>query len=106
MTQKLRQLLAARARGVCECGCGRALGDWGEVDHFFGVAKADETEFLCWLLHRDCHRAKTDNRPSAAHWLTAFMKHCAKYVGDGYRSAAYDAQEKLAWLTARKGSIA
>ena len=107
MTDGLYQLLAARARGKCEC-CGEPLG-FGfaapTVDHFLGRAKAEETEFLCWVLRADHHRAKTDNSPSAAYWIDKFLKHCSKYVGDGYRSAAYDAQEKLAWLTARKGVL-
>lgn len=102
MSPDLYGLLAARARGRCECRCGRPVPP-GEVDHFFGRAKADEVEFNCWILTPECHRAKTDSRPSAAHWLLAFIAHCGRYAGEGYALAAARAQQKLEWTTTKRG---
>lgn len=98
--------LLARAHGRCECGCGRALGDYAELDHFFGRAKADENEFLCWILHRDCHHAKTNNSPSAAYWFARFIAHCGRWARkddptDGYVKAALEAQKNWDWRVSK-----
>lgn len=112
MDQVLYQALAARARGRCEC-CGEPFGSGfaaPTVDHFFGRSKANEVEFTCWVLRADHHRAKTDNYPSARHWLTKFIRHCGRWARkapvlgsgpDGYAESALMAQSKLEWLTAK-----
>lgn len=100
MIDGLYQALAARARGRCECQCGRLIPP-AHADHFFGRAKAEETEFNVWLLSVECDYAKTNNRPSAGVWLERFMAHCARYAGDGYRQAQERAHAKLDWLRAK-----
>jgi hypothetical protein len=102
VNQDLVQLLGARARGKCEC-CGQPFG-FGfaapTVDHMFGRAKAEEIEFNCWVLRGDHHAAKTDNKPSAIHWLLKFIAHCGRYRHgeNGYATAALAAQKKLEWM--------
>lgn len=88
MNQEVRAAVITRANGKCE-HCGKPLNGRGELDHFFGRAKAPETLENCWFLALDCGRAKTDNRPDAASWLLAFMRHALHY---GYK----DAQELAA----------
>lgn len=108
MDHALYSALAARASRRCECGCGRTVPP-GEADHFFGRSKVEEQEFNCWILHVECHRAKTDNRPSAAHWYLKFIAHCGRWarrsaIGagpDGYAEAAQLAQQHLEWKTAK-----
>lgn len=103
MTPDLYQLLAARARGRCECGeCGLGVPP-GEIDHFFSRGRAEENEFSCWVLRPFCHQRKSLNHPSAAHWLLLFIKHCKRYsVGEnGYVVWGKKAEEKLAWLRAK-----
>lgn len=106
MNQDLYALLAARAQGKCECGCGRHVPP-GEVDHFFSRARAPENEFTCWVITPACHRAKTDNRPNASHWLLKFIRHCGRWsIGGeertGYVVAAEQAQKKLEWVTTKE----
>lgn len=74
-TKKLRALVFARANGLCECGCERALGDSGHLDHFFGRAKAPATVENCWALSLACDDAKTNNKPSAVMWCDRFYLH-------------------------------
>lgn len=91
MDQQVAQALGARARGCCECGCGTSFSVAGrEIDHFFGRGKAEELESTCWLLTPRCHYAKTQNSPSAAHWLQKYAAHCARYgyVEEGKRVEA------------------
>lgn len=109
MTPELYQQAITRAAGVCECGCKRHLRG-REVDHFFGRAKAEETLANVWVLHPDCHYAKTNNSPHRRHWLLKFIAHCGRQIdrldgGDlrqqevrhGYAQAAVRAQAKLEW---------
>jgi len=111
VTPDLHASLVARANGRCECGCGRAVPP-GEVDHFFGRAKAPENEFTCWVLAVGCHRAKTDNEPARKVWLMLFIRHCGRKqwaaesadVATGFAAAAAEALKKLEWLTA-KGAV-
>lgn len=100
MNKLVREQVFARAAGVCECGCAQPLGE-GELDHFFGRAKADETVAACWALRRDCHRAKTDNRPSAVQWLLKFIRHSGIHAGSGYATAGARAQQQLEWKSAK-----
>lgn len=90
---RLRKQVEARAAGFCECGCGASFwdGDPGEADHFFGKARAESLDTV-WLLSRACHRAKTDNNPSAESWLVTFIRHCDRH---GYSTAAWHAKARL-----------
>lgn len=75
-----RKMLESRAAGRCE-NCGRSFTDFepSEADHFFGRGRVPETLGTVWMLDRHCHRQKTDNYPSAAYWLRAFLAHCERY---------------------------
>lgn len=97
MKHALYSALATRAGGRCECGCGAAVPP-GEVDHFFGRAKADESEATCWVLTPRCHYAKTANSPSARSWLERFIAHCERH---GYAESETRAKAKLEWLIAK-----
>ncbi len=73
-----------RAGGMCECGCGnfvnagRMLDSAQQMDDFWGGARHESAE-ECWMIRADCHRAKTDNRPSRMEWLRRFESHCRLY---------------------------
>lgn len=92
MTPELHQAIVTRCRGVCECGCGKRVPP-GEVDHFFGRAKAPEDAQHCWLLHVDCHKAKTDSVPDRRAWLLKFIAFCGRHR---FHDAGALAQKKLA----------
>jgi hypothetical protein len=125
MDDVLYRLLAARAGGLCECGCGRRVPP-GEADHFFGRAKVEEQEFNCWILHPWCHQQKTLNAPSWDYWALRFIAHCGRYMRraqlpgldehmdaakaerrvlevDGYAHWALECQKKREWQAAKKG---
>jgi 5-methylcytosine-specific restriction endonuclease McrA len=73
--QGVRALVMARAEGRCEhCDAAETNFSPLELDHFFGKARSESAE-TCWALCRQCHRNKTDNTPSAASWLMAFITH-------------------------------
>lgn len=93
----VRALVMARSLGLCEA-CVKDLtpADPGELDHFFGKARAESVE-SCWLLCRACHRAKTDNKPSAAWWLDKFGGH-ARF--SGYHAEAERARARLEGIVA------
>lgn len=79
-TKRLRAAVFARAKELCECGCGRYVNaEEGRLDHFFGRAKAKESESNCWALTVFCDERKTRNEPSAAYWLKKFIAHADKY---------------------------
>lgn len=79
-TAVIRAAVIARANGRCECGCGRftSYGN-GEMDHYAGRVRQKQSAEWCWWLHRDCHRAKTDNKPDAMHWHLLFLKHARRH---------------------------
>jgi hypothetical protein len=79
-TKSIREAVAARANGFCECGCGRVTR-WavGHLDHFFGRGKTPQSVENCWWLAPECDRAKTENVPNAAHWLQLFIKRCDRH---------------------------
>ncbi len=87
-TKKLRALVFARAKGLCECGCGRVLGESGHLDHAFGRAKVAQAVENCWALALKCDDAKTSNRPSAAFWWKRFRAHCERHGYGGWQACA------------------
>lgn len=97
MNQDVRRLVFSRSRGKCEC-CGLPMSA-GELDHFFGRAKAPETVETCWALRSSCHYAKTNNSPTKSTWLLKFIAHCGKY---GFASAAARAQKDFEWVEQKK----
>ncbi len=96
-TQKLRAQVVARAKGRCEA-CGKPAGESGHMDHAFGRAKAAQSISSCWLLCLRCDEAKTQNRPSGAHWAQLFGEHCKFY---GYLPELERARAKYLVLKAR-----
>lgn len=75
-TAVIRAAVIARAKGRCECGCGRhILTGTGQMDHYAGRVRQRQSIEWCWWLSRECHRAKTDNKPDAMTWHFAFLKH-------------------------------
>lgn len=97
--------LIARCRGRCECGCDAKVPP-GEVDHFFGRAKAEETEATCWVLSVRCHFEKTRNSPTSSEWFRRFIAHCQRQVardgGDTYTAAAVRASARLDFVDTRR----
>jgi hypothetical protein len=82
----VRGAVMTRAMGRCECcGSPEAL----EVDHFFGRAR-DRSVTGCWGLCSQCHRDKTDNRPSRKWWLGRFQRH-ALFYGYGTKAEGVNA---------------
>lgn len=63
---------------LCECGCGVRLGDDRQLDHYPGRAKGQSVD-TCWMLNPWCHRDKTNNYPSTAHWNLRWRAHCGKH---------------------------
>lgn len=85
--------VAKRADGRCE-----ACREWKfnlQMDHAFGRAKAPTSVETVWSLCAPCHQAKTDNYPSAAHWLGVFAAFAHQH---GYEAEADRAEVKLAVL--------
>lgn len=96
--EAVKEAVARRAAGICECGCGFLLaGDWwrpgGDADHFYG--KHRETVEKVWQLSRLCHNAKGENRPSREHWDRLFLRHCTKH-GYSFRPRAVKEQHERA----------
>lgn len=76
--EQIRAKVLARAATCCEaCGLCSALTPL-ECDHMFGGAnrRTLQSVFTVWALCRNCHRSKTDNKPTAASWLGQFIEHC------------------------------
>lgn len=100
-TRAIYDLVDDRAAGRCEA-CGLLFWPLNapELDHFWGRGKARQTVENCWLIHRTCHREKTDGRPTAAYWLERFIVHA---YNRGYSSEVSKAQARLAFVRARGG---
>jgi len=102
MKPALVAALLARADGSCECGCrrsfGGSIGSRVTLDHFFSRARAESLETV-WALREDCHRNKTDSRPSAKRWHLAFITHCERY---SYHEAAEQARRRLEGIIAMR----
>lgn len=98
-TRAVRAAVLERARGQCECGCGRPFVLGGpELDHFFGRARAESVQ-ACWALRSDCHHRKTTATPSAEAWFERFRAHCIRY---SYWAEAKRAASRLAYVEAKK----
>jgi hypothetical protein len=81
-----------RSEGRCEV-CG-AAGE--QFDHAEGRKHSESLETV-WHLCAFCHFKKTNNQPSARHWLEAFIRHCARYE---YREPAIRAHRRLDGMVA------
>jgi len=110
MDAVLHQALLVRCRGHCECHCGAKVPP-GEVDHFFGRAKAEESEATCWVLSVRCHYAKTRNSPDASTWFRRFAAHCDARADElkfnnparrAYEDAANRARARLDFVDTRR----
>lgn len=90
--------LVERSGGHCENpDCRKAFGIGlltQEADHFHSRRVPDSLDSL-WLLCRQCHREKTDNKPDAATWLNRFLVHAEKY---GYRASYERALRRLQYV--------
>lgn len=91
----VRALVVERAEGRCECGH-HAPATGHEADHFWGRARAESVESV-WLLNSLCHKSKTLNQPSRAHWLQLFANHCDRH---GYATEAAKARRELEAMAA------
>jgi len=65
----IRVEVEKRAGGKCEnCGARFSPASPAELDHQFGRVRAKQSVRNCWMLCRPCHRARTNNSPSATWW--------------------------------------
>lgn len=100
-TAEIRRQVVNRADFHCECGCGFWLQfDAGQLDHFWGRGKVRQSVKNTWLLAAHCHRAKTNNEPSATHWLAAYAAHSEK---NGHVDEWRKASDRLAFVLRRAG---
>lgn len=104
-TSEVRRMVMLRAAGQCEARAirgglhtFRCRTQGSEFDHFFGRARSESVE-TCWFLCTACHRLKTENKPSSAWWLEAFLSHAELY---GYTDAAERAKARLNFVQVRK----
>lgn len=74
-TRAVRDAVATRAAGRCECCGGEVSIARGHMDHFFG-RHAPETAETCWFLCSSCDLKKTTNVPTRLFWLLRFKRHC------------------------------
>lgn len=86
----VRDAVMSRANGYCEV-CRIHSACPLELDHFFGRARAESVD-TCWAVCRWCHHKKTNNSPSAQHWLRAFIEWSGRY---GFHESAAKAQARL-----------
>lgn len=97
--KKLRRAVFERAENNCEGGCGRWITpDDAHLDHFFGRVRRQESVSNCWALCITCDHAKTNNQPSAEHWLNRFIVHCETH---GYLPEIELAEARLDCLKAK-----
>jgi hypothetical protein len=80
-TAAIHEAVMARAQGACEA-CQAQAGRRLEMDHFFGRVRAEQSDATCWAICPPCHRQKTENSPSAAHWLEEFIRHAERHGFD------------------------
>lgn len=75
----IRAAVMDRARGRCEaCGERAALA----LDHWLGgIGRRRQMESVetTWALCGECHRDRTENRPSAADWNRHFEAHARRH---------------------------
>lgn len=77
----LREAVFTRANGRCEA-CNRFFGNGLlQVDHWEGGGgrrQASQGVETCWALCAGCHRERTLNSPSAAHWNLIRQSFCSR----------------------------
>lgn len=95
MNKSIRAACVERSEGRCE-GCGKWAGESLHADHFWGRAKADETEGNVWMLCPRCDDEKTRNYPSNAFWVLLFRSHSVLHH---YEEQIYRCDVRLAVLT-------
>lgn len=82
-TAAIRAACVLRARGLCECGCGRILAVFGEtMDHWLngsGNRKKFESIETCWMLTIQCHRERQEYLPDVETWNAKFKAHCDRH---------------------------
>lgn len=99
-TSTIRAAVMSRANGRCEaCGLEQTFGTDLQMDHFWGRGKARQTVENCWAIGRYCHSQKTDNHPSAEHWLHRFAEHARKHH---YWKEVTRANERMHFVLMRK----
>lgn len=79
-TNAIREAVWERSSGCCERCRDQMADEAGELDHFFGRARAKQATENCWRLCSPCHFAKTNNKPSAGFWLQRFCEHCRMHL--------------------------
>lgn len=102
MNKGVAAAVAKRAGGQCEA-CSRWVGENGELghrDHIWGRAKAPESVRNVWLLCVKDDHDKTNNIPSAIHWLNLFASHAIRH---GYTEEAERAETRAATLRQKFG---
>lgn len=67
-TARIRAEVFKRADGRCELLCGRLATD---LHHVLGRVRVEQHMCNTLAACRECHRAITDNKPSAEYWLAA-----------------------------------
>lgn len=78
-TAELRAIVIARAAGCCEA-CGMASGAL-EMDHWesgSGRRRPMQSAMTVWAICGTCHRHRTHNCPSAAHWNQVRRSFCER----------------------------
>ena len=96
-TRRIRQAVWARSLDRCEV-CGAWLGaHGGELDHHQS-RRVPQAVSNTWRLCTPCHRLRTDNAPSAAHWCRIIIEFCERY---GYTIEAERAGARLQSLAAK-----
>jgi hypothetical protein len=74
-TAEIRAAVFERAKGLCEM-CGTFATD---LEHAFGRVRVPQKVSNCLAICRPCHRARTNNQPSAEHWWKRYAAHFWKY---------------------------
>lgn len=97
MKASIASAVLARAGDACECQCGRgfdgSIDGTRTIDHQPGRGRCEDTLEDLWVLRWGCHRAKTDNNPSAAVWLGLFLIHQERHGYDSTKT-----KKRLEWV--------
>lgn len=74
-TEYIREGVFARAQNLCEM-CGAHATD---LEHAFGRGRVQQSISNCLALCRNCHLARTNNRPSSSHWWGRYALHFERH---------------------------